>query len=349
MSDTPYPVIGAPPNKGETPPNIVHPKAAPACHPEPVEGHTDFPSTPTYFDRPLLKAPHWEWNVVTYLFLGGIMGGLGLISLLADEDDPAERRLRRTARFTSLALAAANPAILISHLGRPERFLNMMRIVKFKSPMSLGVWGLVLYSGAAGANVMRELAETAHIPRWLRHLVPPLFTPLQALLGAFTAGYTGVLLSATANPLWSSGKRHIPAVSVCSGASSACALAALLSTIDGNEAVLHKLERLEMVAGAAELLVLMDFRRHAGPYAKPMFEGRRGERLRTYTMLGGIVAPTVLNLVGNIIKLPKPLNAARTVAASLLTLVGGYILRETLIEAGKSSASDPRAATRQPK
>ena len=312
------------------------------CHPELVEGQT-------YFNRPLLKAPHWEWNVVTYLFLGGIMGGLGLIQLLADENDPAERRLRRATRITSFALAAANPAILITHLGRPERFLNMTRIVKFKSPMSLGVWGLILYSGAAGANVMRELAEGGQRPRWLRHLAPSFLPPLQALLGAFTAGYTGVLLSATANPLWASGKRHIPAFSVCSGLSSGCAFAALLATIDGNDEVVEKLERLEMVASGAELLLLLDFRRRAGYYAKQMFEGKRGEKLRTYTMLAGIAAPTLLNIAGSLIKLPKPMNAIRTAAASILTLIGGYVLRETLIESGKASANDPHAAMRQPK
>ena len=288
---------------------------------------------PTYFDRPLLKAPHWEWNVVTYLFLGGIMGGLGIIQLVARGDREDERRLKRTARLTSFALAAANPAILITHLGRPERFLHMLRIVKVKSPMSLGVWGLVLYSGAAGANVIR--------------FAPGLMTPLQALLGAFTAGYTGVLLSATANPLWSSGKRHIPAACVASGLASACALSSLLSAF-GNHGVVRKLERLEMAAGALELVLLLDFKRSAGEYGRPMFEGKHGKRLRETTMIAGTLVPMALNLIGQALPLPKPIDALRTVAASLLTLVGGYAFRETLIEAGKDSAADPRLAFVQP-
>ncbi len=304
---------------------------------------------PTYYERPLLKAPHWEWNVVTYLFLGGIMGGLGLIQLIAHPERPQERRLKRTVRITSFILAAGNPAILITHLGRPERFLNMLRIVKIKSPMSLGVWGLVLYSGAAGANVVRELAIDGVLPRWMRLLAPGFLAPLQALLGAFTAGYTGVLLSATANPFWGSGKRHIPAASVCSGLASASALASLLSTFEGNHAVVHKLERLEMVAGAAELLILNDFKRAAGAYGAPFFKGKRGERLLTYTVVAGTLAPLALNLIGQAVKLPKPIDAVRTTLASALTLVGGYVLRESLIEAGKESARDPRAAFRQPR
>jgi len=314
-----------------------------------ASGRDSLPATPTYFERPMLKAPHWEWNVITYLFLGGVMGGLGVLATIAREEKEDERRLRRSARFASFALAAINPLILISHLGRPERFLHMLRIVKIKSPMSLGVWGLIFFSGAAGANVVRELADMGVLPRGMRRLAPSLTTPLQAALGAFVAGYTGVLLSATAVPLWGAGKKHIPAASVCSGFAGACALAGLLATIEGNHAVTRKLERLEIVAGGAELAILLDFKRAAGSYGAPMFEGARGEKFRTHTLLAGIVAPMALNLIGSAIRLPKPLDAVRTTAASILTLFGGYIFRETLIEAGKASAADPRAAFRQPR
>ncbi len=312
-------------------------------------GRDAFPAAPTYFERPMLKPPRWGWSVVTYLFLGGIMGGLGLVALLADPRKDDERRVRRTARFASFTLAALNPAILISHLGRPERFLHMLRILKLKSPMSLGVWGLVLYSGASGATAIRELAENGALPPSLRNLSPNVFTPLQAALGAFIAGYTGVLLSATANPLWAAGKRHIPAACVASGTASACALLNLLSTIEGNHAVARKLERLEMFAGAAELLILNDFRIRAGPYATPMFSGDCGRRLRGYTMIAGTLAPIALNVLGSAFRLQEPLDSLRTVLASGLTLAGGYIFRQSLIDGGKISASDPHAAFRQPR
>jgi len=303
----------------------------------------------TYYNRPLLKPPDWDTSVIAYLFLGGVTGGLGIISMLANPEREPEQRLRRTARFASLVLAAANPAVLITHLGRPERFLHMLRIVKLKSPMSVGTWGLVAYSGVAGANVMRELAEMDVLPRWVRYLVPGFLTQLHALAGSYLAGYTGVLLSATANPMWSAGKRHIPAACVCSGLSSACALMSLLSTFEGNHEAVPKVERLEMVSSLAELLLLKDFQRTGGDYAKPMFEGRPGERLRTYTIVAGIAVPMALNVLGQIVKLPKPVDAVRTTAASLLTLLGGYIFRETLVEGGKDAVRDPRTAFKQPK
>lgn len=303
---------------------------------------------PHEIDRAMLKAPHWGRNVVTYLFFGGIMGGLSVLALLADPAREDERRMRTTARFAALALAALNPILLISHLGRPERFFMMLRIAKLKSPMSLGVWGLLLFSGAAGANVVDDLAQSKALPTWMRHFAPPPVGFAQGILGAFVAGYTGVLLSATAVPLWGAGKRHIPAASVCSGFAGACALLSLASAIGGSRRIAHKLERLEMIAGIAELAILYDFKRTAGSHGKPMFEGARGARLRAYTLQAGLLAPLVLNLFGTFVKLPKPLDALRTTIASLLSLFGGYILRETLIEAGKDSTRELAGAYRQP-
>ncbi|HET7813239.1 MAG TPA: NrfD/PsrC family molybdoenzyme membrane anchor subunit, partial [Candidatus Baltobacteraceae bacterium] len=170
---------------------------------------------PAYYDRPLLKRPHWEWNVVTYLFLGGVMGGSGMLTAIAQRsgDEP----LARSSRYLSFALAAACPPILISHLGRPERFLHMLRVVKFKSPMSMGVWGLVGFSGVAALTAGAQLSRDGKVPEWLRRLESkPIAAMAQAFLGAFIAGYTGVLLAATAIPVWAKGKAHIPAMCVCS-------------------------------------------------------------------------------------------------------------------------------------
>ena len=299
----------------------------------------------TYYDRPLLKKPHWEWEVVTYLFMGGVMGGSGILVALADEEGDDEA-LARSARYVAFALAATCPLVLIKHLGRPERFLNMLRIVKFKSVMSMGVWGLIAFSLPATAAAAAQLVRDGLLPEafdFVHALAPRALTnPAQLVLGAFIAGYTGVLLSATANPLWATGKRHIPALSVCSGLAGACAANnAVLALFGGNVATARKLDRLEAVAGLAELAVILSFRSHARDVGKPMFAGTRGARFRTLTLFGGILMPTLLNLV--------PVHARwKTLVASAMTLVGGYILRETLIEAGKESADDPRVSSRQP-
>jgi formate-dependent nitrite reductase membrane component NrfD len=244
----------------------------------------------TYYDRPLLKAPHWEWNVVTYLFLGGIMGNSASLILVAPETDIEGMALARNARYSALVLSLACPIILISHLGRPERFLNMLRIVKLKSPMSLGAWGLVAFSNLAALSALGQAARDGLVPEKLTLLAPrKVLDPLLALFGSFMASYTGVLISATAIPVWAKGKRHIPALSVCSGLAAACALqAALLALRGGSHRTRRKLERLELFAALAELALLADFRRHAGTLGAPMFTGARGRKLLNVTVLGGI-------------------------------------------------------------
>ncbi len=302
-------------------------------------------ASPTYYERPLLKKPHWEWEVIVYLFLGGVMGGSGILAALANEDGE-DAALARNARYVAFVLASTCPVVLIKHLGRPERFLHMMRIFKVKSVMSMGVWGLVAFSLPASSAALAQLARDGVLPerlRFVRFFGPRALTnPLGLVLGAFIGGYTGVLLSATANPIWAIGKRHIPAMSVCSGVAGACALNnALLALFGGNESTSRKLDVLEAFAGFAELAVILSFRSHAGVAGKPMFASPRWKKLRDVTILGGIVTPTLLALV--------PLHARwKTVLGSALTLAGGYVLRETLIEAGKESADDPKAAARQP-
>ena len=296
----------------------------------------------TYYERPLLKKPHWGWEVVTYLFLGGIMGGSGILVMIADDRPEREADLARSARYVSFVLAATCPLVLITHLGRPERFLNMLRIAKFKSVMSMGVWGLLSFSAPATLAAAGQLSRDGVLPKWIASFAPRAVTNvLQGVIGAFMAGYTGVLISATAIPVWGIGKRHIPAFSVCSGLAGACAVNAAILTLTGTDRTRHKLERLELIASTAEYVLLEVFRRHAGSIGDPMFGGARGQKLRTFTQFAGILGPAVLGLL--------PFGGrTKTLLASALTLAGGYVLRETLIEAGKASADDPRAASRQP-
>jgi formate-dependent nitrite reductase membrane component NrfD len=219
----------------------------------------------------------------------------------------------------------------------------MLRIFKWRSPMSMGVWGLIAFSGPATLGAVGQAAHDGLLPHWLRRVAPrAILDPFMAVTGAFIGGYTGVLLSATAIPLWGTGKRHIPAFSLCSGVAGACAANSLvLALTGGSKQSIAKLDRFELVASLSELMILTHFKRHAGELGKPMFAGTRGAKLTRVTEIGGIVIPAILGFI--------PGHARwKTVLGSVLTLAGGYILRETLIEGGKTSSDDPRAASRQP-
>ncbi len=178
--------------------------------------------------------------------------------------------------------------------------------------------------------------------------------PLRALTGApstaLMASYTGVLLSATAIPIWFTGRRHIPAIFVCSAASTGAALQnALLAVTGGSPRTARKLELVELAASLAEAALLLHWERSAGDFAKPLFAGARGSKLKTYTHGLGIALPALLMLPSLLSrKRPAKHHRARTLLAAAAALYGGYVLRESVVYAGRDSADDPRAYLRHP-
>jgi formate-dependent nitrite reductase membrane component NrfD len=306
----------------------------------------------TYFDHPVLRKAHWRWEIVTYFFVGGLSAGSAALASIAHlSGDPDDASLVRNGRYTALAGSVISSVLLIKDLGRPERFLNMLRIVKLKSPMSVGVYALMTFATTAGLAAFEQAAEDGVVgfnpvgwfPKRPR-------VALQAVSAAFMSCYTGVLLSATAIPVWYRGRRHIPAIFVLSGAATACAVQNLLIALTGGSGrTAKKLETVELVASLAEAALLFDYERAAGEPGKALFGGARGSKLKTYTLGLGIALPALLTLPSVLSRKthPKP-KRLRTLLAATAALVGGYVLRECVVYAGRDSADDPRAYLRQP-
>jgi formate-dependent nitrite reductase membrane component NrfD len=152
----------------------------------------------TYHDLPLLKPPVWTWEVPVYFFVGGAAGAAAVLGAAAQLTG-GEEALVRDARWIALIGAGLSAPLLISDLGRPERFLNMLRVFKPQSPMSVGVWTLAIFGGATAGAV----------------LLP--FKPLRNLSAIAAAGtgivmatYTGVLLGVTAIPVWKEHAHFLP-------------------------------------------------------------------------------------------------------------------------------------------
>jgi len=166
-----------------------------------------------YYGQPILKAPVWTWEIGLYLFIGGTAGMSGLLAL-AGLVTAQPMAFVRTALGVAFVGALVSPALLIADLGRPARFLNMLRVFKWRSAMSVGVWTLATFSAFVAAAFLLVLA----LPQLTQGGVPP--TPLRVLAfllvagtaacGAVLATYTGVLLGATAVPVWSSHHRLLP-------------------------------------------------------------------------------------------------------------------------------------------
>src|SRR5579883_2926286 len=209
---------------------------------------------PTYYDYPVLKAPIWRWEIIWYFFFGGLAAGCYVIaSIAALFGSKEDRAVVRTGYYLSLLALLPCPALLIKDLGRPERFLHMLRIFKVKSPMSMGVWGLLSFSVFSGTTVIIQAAQDGLLGMWWGARVLAAFPQkLLALPGTlfafFLGGYTGVLLTATSVPLWSRSKM-LGALFVTSAVSTSAALISLVLRVIGAPAkVLHKLELVEWLA-----------------------------------------------------------------------------------------------------
>lgn len=308
---------------------------------------------PTYYDYPVLKQPVWRWEIVWYFFLGGLAAGCYVIASIASIFGSKEdRAVARTGHYLSLLALLPCPLLLIKDLGRPERFLNMLRIFKVKSPMSMGVWGLVTFSFFSGTAAVIQAARDGLLGRWwgaklLAALPQKLLEAPGMLSGMFLGGYTGVLLTATSVPLWSRSKL-LGAVFISSALSTSAALISLVLRLAGAPASeLRKLERLEWVAMLTELAGLLAFLRGSGRAARPLVGNGPREQGATFWrfMFGaGLLLPLLLQTraLFDLPRRSRDRTRGRSLLISALVLVGGYFLRRTLIEAGRISSTDAR-------
>ncbi|MGX6449997.1 NrfD/PsrC family molybdoenzyme membrane anchor subunit, partial [Patulibacter sp. S7RM1-6] len=167
----------------------------------------------TYYGRQVVKTPVWTWEVPWYFFTGGLGGASAMLA--GGARLAGNHRLGQSASAVALVATAVSPVLLIMDLGRPARFLNMLRVFKVTSPMSVGTWGLSVLGGSTGVAALWQFLD-----------FPPalLGVPSQAaasLSGPFVATYTAVLLTTTSIPVWSEARRTMPYVFAGSSLASA--------------------------------------------------------------------------------------------------------------------------------
>ncbi len=306
---------------------------------------------PTYYDYPVLKAPVWTWEIVWYFFFGGLAAGCYVLASLAALFGSAEDRIiARTGYYASLLALLPCPPLLIKDLGQPKRFLHMLRVFKVKSPMSMGVYGLLAFSFFSGITASIQAARDGILgqwwgARWLAWLPQKLLAVPGSIAGVFLGGYTGVLLAATSVPLWSRSKL-LGAIFVSSALSTSGALLSFVLRIIGAPTqVLHKLELIEWTNMLVEIVGLLAFLRGSGRAARPLVGTNPDEKGRTFWNVvfgGGLLLPWLLQSVGLLGKPTEKRKRGRGILISLLVLIGGYFLRKTVIEAGHTSSKDAR-------
>jgi formate-dependent nitrite reductase membrane component NrfD len=279
------------------------------------------PEFTSYYGRPILKQPVWKQpDVPIYLFVGGLAGSSAVLAEgAAVTGRPA---LRRVARLAAAAGAMLGTVALVHDLGRPERFLNMLRVFKVTSPLSIGSWILTGFSTFAGAAAASEV--TGRLPAAGR-----LAGVGAGVLGPALVTYTAALVGDTAVPAWHEAHRELPFVFAGSGAAAAGGLAMLAAPVD--EA--GPARRMATAGAAVELVATEQIMRRLGWLAEPYREGRPGLLLkiaRTLTVGGMVLSP-----FSRCSRVVSALAGGSYMAGSLLTRFGVF-------QAGLASAADPK-------
>jgi hypothetical protein len=279
-----------------------------------------------YYGQPIVKPPVWTWQVGLYFFVGGTAGMSGVIAL-AGLVTGQSLDFVRAALGVAFAGGLASAPLLISDLGRPSRFLNMLRVFKWRSAMSMGVWTLSLFGGLAGSAFVfvagwSFLMPLGIPPAALRGILLALVAGT-ALSGVVLATYTGVLLGATAVPVWSAHHKLLP---FHFGIVALGSAAAVLEVLGFRLAALNAIA-LTVTAVETGVGIWLEIVRQ-GTTPAAIHHGMAGWVLRTSALLTGPV-PLVARILGLV-----PI-------AAISFLVGAVSSRYGWIFAGRLSARDP--------
>ncbi|KAB8159538.1 polysulfide reductase [Streptomyces sp. 3MP-14] len=276
----------------------------------------------SYYGRPVLKVPAWEArDIAGYMFLGGLAGAGSTLAAAAQLT--GRPGTARALKLSSLGAISLSTVALVHDLGRPARFLNMLRVAKPTSPMSVGSWLLAGYGPAAG--LAAASAATGLLPR-----LGTTATLAAGGLGPAIATYTGVLLADTAVPAWHEGHRELPYVFAASAATAAAGMALLAGPRGENGPA----RRVAALATGAELLALRSMVISAGHAGEPYRTGRPGRLLTTARRLA-VLGTAGAALFGGRSRAAAALSGAALVAASAAT-------RFAIFHAGIASARDPK-------
>jgi hypothetical protein len=285
------------------------------------------PQKPGYYGQPVVRPPVWTWEIPIYFFVGGLGGMSAVIALgalLFHHVDVA-----RTAMWVAAIASVLSPVLLILDLGRPHLFINMLRVFKPQSAMSMGAWILAAFGMCVVPGLIALELQTFHLFAGaldqILGVAAGILMFASAMFGMLLATYTGVLIGATTIPAWFLHHTLLPIHFGTAGLGSAAALLELLG---------HRIAPVNTIglfAAAVEtvLLIWLSVDKH-GVADRAIHEHSSGWLIRIGEVLTGPF-PLVLRLFGVI-----PL-------AAISFLLGALVSRFGWIAVGKISGRDPES------
>jgi hypothetical protein len=285
-----------------------------------------------YYGLPLLKEPQWSWEIPLYFFTGGATGAASVIGAMADwvGDD---YELARDARWLAVGGVGVSSALLIADLGRPSRFLAMLRVFKPQSPMSMGAWVLATFGGLSTAAAFAKAVQQ----RWNNVPIKLIGNLAQAGAAAFGLplhNYTGVLIGATAIPVWNKSVSTLPQHFGMSGVQAACSILELMGHDDS-----RALNLLGILSSAFETYEGVHLEGRRERELDPVKHGTSGWVTRAGGVLSGPL-PLGLRLLSAVTKGDFSRNARKW--AALSGIAGSLLTRFGWVRAGHASAKNWR-------
>jgi hypothetical protein len=289
---------------------------------------------PTYYDCAVLKEPVWKAYIPMYYFAGGLAGAalaLGAAAQLARSRE-FDRMIRR-CHWIGIVGSSVGGMLLIADLGKPARFLYMLRVFRPTSPMNMGVWllagapaaaitaGLFARSGPGALGALGEAAGYA-----------------AGLFGLGLSTYTGVLVGNSAIPVWQESRTILP---VLFGASGVAAAGSVFDLLFEDPRACRATRMYGILGRTVELAAAYAMEKRAGEVprvGRPLRRGVSGLLWRTATAL---TAASLITLLW------PGQNRKKRVAAGVLGALGSLTMRFAVNETGRQSSRDPRATFHQ--
>ena len=299
----------------------------------------------SYYGRQVIHTPAWKVpDVPAYLYLGGMAGAAAVMG--AAGDATGNDHLRRAGRFTAFGGSMLSLGFLIHDLGRPSRFLNMLRVFKVTSPLSMGTWILSPFATFAGAAAVAELrgvllpvlervagARVAGLAAAVAPAVGRASGIGAGVFGPALSTYTAVLIADTAVPSWHAAYPELPFIFAGSGMASAGGIAMITSPV----AEAGPARRMAVIGAGLELAATQRMEHRVGLVAEPFQKGRPGLLLKLAqgAMGAGALGALVAARLGR-------RGRAVSVVAGVLLNTGAALTRFGVYDAGVESAKDPK-------
>lgn len=284
---------------------------------------------PTYYDRPVLKQSVWSIDIPLYYFLGGSAGAalaLGAAVQLGGNRDL--REFSKHCHWMGIVGSSLGAASLIHDLGKPARFLNMVRVFRPTSPMNMGSW---ILSGAAPTAIATGL----FINRGgLLGSVGEVTGYVSGIFGAALAGYTGVLVSSTAIPVWQDARRWMPILFMASSITSAASILDLFYEDERANRITQMFGNVGRVLEITAAYKVEEAGSKVTKVGEPFHKGHTSTLWK---------AASVLTFASLVVSAVPVKSSKKRKLAGLLGAAGSLCLRFAVHYISNASARDPRA------